>query len=97
MRFTQVIVAAATVTLISAVPSLAQQKVYPFKSSHNYCPTGLQPVTINGEVCCGVPTETMSYQHVMSHPVAVKKRHVRKVRHVRRADCPIGTKGCTFD
>lgn len=95
MRFTKVIAAAAAVTLMGAVSSMAQPKIYAYHSSHNFCPAGLQPVTMNGEICCGRPNQGISYQQVMSHPVAKAKKTY--VRHVRKADCPVGTKGCTFD
>lgn len=93
----------AALGLISAAPQAVQAevKIYPYSSSHNYCPTGLQPVSIDGVICCGKPNTGISYQSAMSHPVAKKKHHkvVHKKRHVRRAkaQCQIGTKGCTFD
>mmetsp|Transcript_5247 Transcript_5247/g.9640 ORF Transcript_5247/g.9640 Transcript_5247/m.9640 type:complete len:96 (+) Transcript_5247:62-349(+) len=95
MRFSKVLTAAATFTLMGAVSALADMpKVYAVHSQHNYCPAGLQPVTISGVICCGRPNQTMSYQQVMAHPVA-KKKHVR---HVRRASsCRVGEKGCTYD
>jgi len=70
--------------------------VYPYASSANYCPAGLQPVTTNGIICCGKPTANQSYQAAMRHPVT----KVRKVRHVvktiqrARIVCPVGEKGC---
>lgn len=63
-------------------------KIYPYASEVNYCPAGLQPVTISGVICCGVPSEKVSYQSVMSHPAPFRKR-VRTT-----PDCPVGTKGC---
>jgi hypothetical protein len=68
-------------------------RIYPFHSAENHCPTGLQPITINGVICCGTPNQKMTYQQALAHPAP--KRHVRRV--ARRADCPIGTKGCTYD
>ncbi len=70
-------------------------RVYAYKSHANYCPAGLQPVTISGVICCGTPNQKMSYQQMLAHP-AGKKRQVRHVRRAR-ANCEIGTKGCTFD
>lgn len=82
-----------------ATPVLAQDnsgpRIYAYKSQANYCPAGLQPVTIDGTICCGVPNQTQSYQQVMS--TGKQKRYVQRARAVRRADCPVGTKGCTFD
>jgi hypothetical protein len=100
MRFTRVISTAAALAVsgvvLGTLPALAQShnsgpKIYAVHSSANYCPAGLQPVTISGEICCGRPNQSMTYQQVMAHPVAT--------RHVRRASaaCAVGTKGCTFD
>lgn len=61
----------------------------------NYCPTGLQPVVLNGVICCGTPNGSMSYQQMMAHPMPRKaarahthrkththmKRHTHTVRH----------------
>lgn len=99
LKFTGMMVA-ATVGLMVAAPQTAQAevKIYPYKTSQNYCPAGLQPVSINGVICCGKPTTQMSYQSAMAHPVARKKTH--KARHQprrARSHCAIGTKGCTFD
>lgn len=93
---------AAVLGLTVALPQTAaagEAKVYPYATSENYCPAGLQPVTINGVICCGTPNQHISYQSAMAHPVAKKKHH--KVSHrsyrAKQSHCPIGTKGCTFD
>ena len=92
-----IILAAAAMTLGAGAalaegqisqPSLAGPKIYAYQSHANYCPAGLQPVTINGVICCGTPNAGVTYQQAMSHPV------VRKRSYRRRADCPIGVKGC---
>ena len=95
MRYTRVIAAAAAVTLMGTVSGTAQQKIYAYNSSSNFCPAGLQPVTTNGEICCGRPNQSMSYQQVMAQPATKKKKRARYV--ARKAECPVGTKGCTFD
>lgn len=85
--------AAAVLSTAIAAPALADgPKVYPYPSKENYCPAGLQPITISGVICCGTPNQSMTYQQVMAHPVAKKKRHVHKVRHVDT--CREGVKGC---
>lgn len=99
MRFTKVMMAAAALTVVGAVSALAQShsggpKIYAYKSSHNFCPAGLQPVTMDGVICCGRPNQGISYQQALAHHVA-KKRHVHRVR--KQSSCPVGTKGCTFD
>ena len=95
MRF----LTAAALAVLMTTPALADghsgPKIYAYKSHANFCPEGLQPVTMDGTICCGVPNQSQSYQQVMAHGSA--KRHVQRVRTVRRADCPVGTKGCTFD
>lgn len=50
--------------------------LYPYHASANYCPAGLQPVTIAGVICCGVPNQHVSYQAMMQHPVRQQRRHV---------------------
>ncbi|MEM9580107.1 MAG: hypothetical protein AAF891_05420 [Pseudomonadota bacterium] len=61
----------------------------------NYCPIGLQPVVVNGVICCGQPNSNMSYQQMMAHPMPRKaarahthrkththaKRHTHTYRH----------------
>lgn len=90
MRILKPLVAALAVTAIAG-PALAEAKIYPYHSKHNYCPAGLQPITISGVICCGTPNQSITYQQALRHPVK-KKRHVHKVRHVN--NCPEGTKGC---
>jgi len=64
--------------------------VYPYATAHNYCPEGLQPVTVTGVISCGRPTaDVPSYQHVKMHG---SRRHVAR-RH-KSSECPIGEKGC---
>jgi len=89
MRLTATLSAAALVTL--AAPALATDSItiYPYASHANYCPAGLQPVSVGGVICCGTPNTNISYQEVMRHPVKKRAR-----RHVARYDCPVGVKGC---
>ena len=95
MRIIKTLAAAAVLTT-AATATFAEggPRIYAYSSHENYCPDGLQPVTISGVICCGTPNQSVSYQQMLAHPVA-KKRHV--VRRTARADCPVGTKGCTFD
>lgn len=65
-------------------------RIYAYKSAENYCPEGLQPVTISGVICCGTPNQTVSYQQMLAHG-AVKRRVSRSF------DCPVGTKGCDYN
>ncbi len=69
----------------------AETKIYPYHGA-NYCPAGLQPVSVGGVICCGTPNQHISYQQALSHPTK-KRRHVRKAR--ARSHCPAGTKGCS--
>ena len=90
MRIKAAIFAGLGMALLG-VPALADQpRIYPVHTNGNYCPAGLQPVTMDGTICCGRPSQEHSYQSVMSHPV---RKKVHRVRHAA-ADCPIGTKGC---
>ena len=97
MRFIKGVAATAVLTVAATTATAdghtSGPKIYAYKSHANYCPAGLQPVTISGVICCGVPNQSVSYQQMLAHPVA--RKHV--VRRSARADCPVGTKGCTFD
>ncbi len=66
----------------------AEAKIYPYPSNVNYCPAGLQPVTMEGAISCGTPNQTMTYQQVKAHPV--KHRRGRA-----RYSCFPGEKGCS--
>lgn len=86
---------AALLAAVVAAPAAAEgPKIYAYDSHANYCPSGLQPITMNGVICCGQPNQNQSYQQVMRHPVP-KKRHVKRVTHSRAVDtCAEGVKGC---
>ena len=100
MRLPTAIVTGASLMMATLMPGqvAAEAKLYPYQSSANYCPAGLQPITISGVICCGTPNQSMSYQQANAHPV--KRHRVAKKRHyVRsaRAHCPAGTKGCSYN
>ena len=81
-------VATAALAAFAALPASAQgPKLYPYATSVNYCPAGLQPIVLNGVICCGQPTVGMTWQQVVRHPV-------QRVRHTRDDTCPEGQKGC---
>lgn len=45
-------------------PAGAPILVHPYPTSVNYCPSGLQPITLGGVICCGVPnTHETYYNH----------------------------------
>lgn len=71
----------------------AEAKIYPYHAA-NYCPAGLQPVTIGGVICCGQPNQHMTYSQMNAHPVAKKQHKVRHVVRSARPTCQPGTKGC---
>ncbi|QIE47636.1 hypothetical protein G5B38_17080 [Pseudohalocynthiibacter aestuariivivens] len=76
---------------LAASPAAADgPTLYPYATNVNYCPAGLQPIVLNGVICCGQPTTSVSYQQVMKHPRRAKKRH-----YSARTHCPVGTKGCS--
>ena len=52
-----------------------------YPASANYCPQGLQPVTLGGVICCGTPNATYSQAPERSYSPA--------------PSCPAGTKGCS--
>ncbi|WP_050931733.1 hypothetical protein [Aestuariivita boseongensis] len=92
MRFQRVLSAALVATVLGAVPGMAMDaKIYPYASKQNFCPQGLQPVTISGVICCGTPNQSQSYQSMMQQSGS----HKRSYRAASsRADCPPGVKGC---
>ena len=99
MRLPTAIMTGASLMVATLMPGqvAAEAKLYPYQASANYCPAGLQPITISGVICCGVPNQNMTYQQVKAHPVA-KRRHVVKQRHyvqVGKSYCEPGTKGCS--
>ena len=66
-------------------------KIYPVHTKHNYCPAGLQPVSMDGTICCGTPNQHMSYSKVMAQHSGYKAKR----RHSARAHCAAGVKGCS--
>ena len=96
MRIKTAVLAGCGLIMLGEAPALAEgARIYAYPSKENYCPAGLQPVTISGAICCGTPNQSVSYQHMMAHPVR-KRQATRRVTPVQ-VDCPIGTKGCTYD
>ena len=80
----KLIVAAVGALVVSAGSAFAQEaKMYAYHGVGNYCPAGLQPVTMGGVICCGVPNAG-SYQQAMMHPTPRKKHvHVKKHKHIK--------------
>ena len=75
MRLTTAI--AAAVGLLSAGlagQASAEPKVYAYPSSANYCPAGLQPVTLGGAIGCGTPNQPMTYAEVKGLFVSVSSQ-----------------------
>ncbi|MDA7428216.1 hypothetical protein PGB28_07080 [Primorskyibacter aestuariivivens] len=64
-------------------------QMFPYQASANYCPSGLQPIVMNGVICCGTPTTT---EHYYNAPVRTKKRS----HHRTRAYAPAGVKGVVY-
>ena len=57
--------------------------VYPYANTVNYCPAGLQPVTVDGTVSCGTPTTNVTYQQATAANGGYSS-----------GTCRAGTKGC---
>lgn len=92
MRILPTLATGLALAIFTATASLAQDaKTYAVPSNANYCPAGLQPVTVDGSICCGVPNQHMTYQQAMQHPVRVKKTRT----YSARVNCQIGAKGCS--
>lgn len=95
MSFKTAVIASLGLTLLAALPAHAMDaKIYPYHARANYCPAGLQPVQIDGVICCGTPNQSISYSQAMAHPVA-RKKVVRA--SARKLVCPIGEKGCFYE
>lgn len=60
--------------------------VYATGSSENYCPAGLQPVTVDGTTSCGTPNRAGTYAQAMRAPAGRTR--------AGWYSCPVGTKGC---
>ncbi len=65
-----------------AAPAAADAKLFPYAAKANYCPSGLQPIVLNGVICCGVPNQSASYSDYMRHPAPAPKRRYYKPRVV---------------
>ncbi len=92
MRIATIVQAAATCLVFGASGLAAETKIYPYHAAENFCPSGLQPVTMDGKICCGKPNQSMSYQAMMRHGAA--KRHVGQMSRPK-PNCALGTKGCS--
>lgn len=58
--------------LLAGGAALAQSKadaprVYAYPGE-NFCPAGLRPVTIDGVISCGTPTQSLSYAAMKATP-----------------------------
>lgn len=76
--------------------ALAQEApLYPYEAGENNCPSGMQPVTMNGVICCGVPNQAQSYQELKRHAVYKSTRtQAQPYVNTTRIICPEGAKGC---
>lgn len=74
-----------------------EANVFPVHTKANYCPAGLQPVTISGSISCGSPNTHVTYPQMMTHPqtTRVKKKHRVSYQHSALPSCSAGTKGCS--
>lgn len=93
MRLTTATFAAAGLFLAAMTPQMAaaDAKIYAYHGA-NYCPAGLQPVTISGVICCGTPNQHISYAQAKAHPI--KRHKIAKQTHSATAHCKAGHKGC---
>ena len=87
--------AGLALALFAGAPAMAvEAKIYPYASHENYCPAGLQPITISGVICCGVPNQAHTYQQVMKHPAPQRVKHHKPRDFSARPACREGEKGC---
>ena len=84
--------------VLAALPASAMDaKIYPYHASANYCPSGLQPISIDGVICCGTPNQSMSYQQALAHPHVTRVKKVHYKKSARRIVCPVGEMGCYYE
>lgn len=89
------IAAGVALVLFAAAPAMAiEAKIYPYASHENYCPAGLQPISISGVICCGMPNQHQTYQQVMKNLASGVRKHM-PVNYNTRPDCREGDKGCS--
>ncbi|MEQ8897345.1 MAG: hypothetical protein RID23_09645 [Roseovarius sp.] len=80
---------AAALAALTALPAMADgPRLYAVPTTANYCPAGLQPITINGAICCGQPNTNVTWNEMKRQPV------YRAASYTRSYDCPVGSKGC---
>jgi hypothetical protein len=97
-KLTYSLAVGAALALFSTAPALAgEANVYRYqaKSSENYCPSGLQPVTVDGSFGCGVPNHAQTYQQAMRHPAQRGTQHHNVQRYSALPNCLEGSKGCS--
>ena len=83
----------ATLTALSvaAVPAAADSmKYYPYHGK-NFCPAGLQPISMGGVICRGTPNTHVTYRQMMRLPGPV---HHTPASHDKGKVCVEGEKGC---
>lgn len=84
----------AAALLCAPVAAQAEPRVFPYNGVANFCPSGEQPVTINGVICCGVPNQSTSYQAMMRHGGGKVRKMTGSKSMNTSAVCPEGQKGC---
>jgi len=83
------ILAALAIAALGGAARADSPGIYAYAGTANYCPAGLQPVSINGVICCGEPNRAHSYQQAKQHVVT----RIRSARP-RFDECAPGVKGC---
>ncbi|MEL7255190.1 MAG: hypothetical protein AAGL23_13515 [Pseudomonadota bacterium] len=89
----------ATALALVAAPAMADgMKYFPYHG-HNFCPAGLQPISMGGVICCGQPNTHVTYREMMRHPAPVRHQPVvyldkGEVAGSSASVCQEGEKGC---
>ncbi|WP_428926006.1 hypothetical protein [Marinibacterium sp. SX1] len=60
--------------------------IYATGSSVNYCPSGLQPVSVDGTTSCGTPNQQVTYAQAKQTPY--------RRSYGNSYSCAVGAKGC---
>ena len=64
-----------------AAPAAAEPVLFTYPASANYCPSGLQPIVLNGVICCGTPNTHATYSDWNRHPVQRKKYYAPRAEY----------------
>lgn len=96
MRILSSLAAAAALAMTAAPVVADSMKYYPYHGK-NFCPAGLQPISMGGVICCGTPNTHVTYRQMMQHPAPARHTpaaFLDKGEVTPAQVCEEGEKGC---